>query len=478
MLNKLRNFSKGKMAAVLVAIIIVPFVFWGMGSVFSGGNTNSLAKLNNYNISTKDFVEFINKSKINPELIRDNIDNNILEQLLKQLVSTTLIDAEIEDLDVKISDNILANKIKNQKTFKDANNKFSRIKYEKFLLENNLSITDFEQNVKKNELKNKLFTYIGGGIKSPYFLTNKNYRNQTKKIDIQYFDLHNIFKKKKDFTKTEIENYLLKNEEKFKREIIDISYAKIIPETLTDQKEFNESFFSKIDEIENLILNDNNFDTIIKNYSLKPNIITEYDGSLNAIDNANKLIYEIYLKRNQDKIQIIDKNDFFLLYEIKNTKSILPSKNDERFIEEVKNDFFENQKKEALKELLSKIENNKFTNNDFLKLTDGYKINKINITSIKDDIKFNSESINILYSLPKNAFSLIVDNNDNIFIAKIENFEEKNLDKTNVKLSNYLKESNKKLSDNLYISYDFMLNEKYKININKKSLDRIKNYFR
>ena len=478
MLNKLRNFSKGKMATVLVAIIIVPFVFWGMGSVFSGGNTNSVAKLNNYNISTKDFVEFINKSKINPELIRDNIDNNILEQLLKQLVSTTLIDVEIEDLDVKISDNILANKIKNQKTFKDENNKFSRVKYEKFLLENNLSATDFEQSVKKNELKNKLFTYIAGGIKSPYFLTNKNYRNQTKKIDVQYFDLNNIFKKKENLTKTEIENYLRKNEEKFKREIIDISYTKIIPETLTDQKVFNESFFSKIDEIENLILNDNNFDTIIKNYSLKPNIIIEYDGSLNAIDEANKLIYEIYLKRNQDKIQIIDKNDFFLLYEIKNTKSILPSKNDESFIEEVKNDFFENQKKETLKELISKIENNKFTNNDFLKLTDGYKINKINITSIKDDIKFNSESINILYSLPKNAFSLIVDNNDNIFIAKIENFEEKNLDKTNVKLSNYLKESNKKLRDNLYISYDFMLNEKYKININKKSLDRIKNYFR
>ena len=76
MLNKLRNFSKGKMATVLVAIIIVPFVFLGMGSVFSGGSTNSVAKLNNYNISTKDFVEFINKSKINPELIRDNIDNN------------------------------------------------------------------------------------------------------------------------------------------------------------------------------------------------------------------------------------------------------------------------------------------------------------------------------------------------------------------------------------------------------------------
>ena len=63
MLNKLRNFSKGRLAGVLVGIIIIPFVFWGMGSVFSGGNTNSIAKINNYNISTQDFADFVNNSK-------------------------------------------------------------------------------------------------------------------------------------------------------------------------------------------------------------------------------------------------------------------------------------------------------------------------------------------------------------------------------------------------------------------------------
>ena len=47
MLNKLRSFSNTKLAGVLIAIIIVPFVFWGMGSVFSGGNTNNIAKINN-----------------------------------------------------------------------------------------------------------------------------------------------------------------------------------------------------------------------------------------------------------------------------------------------------------------------------------------------------------------------------------------------------------------------------------------------
>ena len=98
MLNKLRNFSKGKLAGVLVAIIIIPFVFWGMGSVFSGGNTNSVVKINNQNVSTQDFADFINNSKISSETIKENINNNILEKLLTQLVSTTLIDMEINEL--------------------------------------------------------------------------------------------------------------------------------------------------------------------------------------------------------------------------------------------------------------------------------------------------------------------------------------------------------------------------------------------
>ena len=43
MISKLRGFSNSKLAGVLVGIIIIPFVFWGMGSVFSGGNTNNVA---------------------------------------------------------------------------------------------------------------------------------------------------------------------------------------------------------------------------------------------------------------------------------------------------------------------------------------------------------------------------------------------------------------------------------------------------
>ena len=473
MLNKLRNFSKGKLAAVLVAIIIVPFVFWGMGSVFSGGNTNSIAKINNHNVSTKDFMNFINKSKIKSELIRENLDNNVLEQLLTQLISIKLIDIEINNLKVKISDKDLAFKIKNQEVFQDENSNFSRVKYEKFLLENNLTVTDFEQNIKDNEMKKKLFGYINGGVKSPYFLANKNYKNETKKINVLYFNLNNIYKKEQEFTKNEVQNYLDINKDKFKKEIIDLSYIKITPDIITGQKEFNENFFTIIDEIENLILNGKKVNDIAKIYSLKTTNIERYDNN-----EGEEFIKEIYKKRNTEKIQIIDKNDYFLLYEIKKIEKILPDQKNEKFIKTVRKEIFENNKYELNKELFKKIQSNKFTDLDFEKITSGYDTKESIVNSIDDNSKFNSDSINLLYSLPKNSFLLLVDNDNKIYLSKIKEINEKNLDKFNKELSIYLKKTNDKIKNNLFSSYDFLLNEKYKIKVNQNTLERIKNYFR
>ena len=48
MIGAFRNFAKTKFAGILVFIMIIPFVFWGMGSMFSSGNTNSIVKINEY----------------------------------------------------------------------------------------------------------------------------------------------------------------------------------------------------------------------------------------------------------------------------------------------------------------------------------------------------------------------------------------------------------------------------------------------
>ena len=475
MLNKLRSFSKGKLATILVAIIIVPFVFWGMGSVFSGGNINSVAKINSFNISTKDFVNYINNSKINSDIIKENINNNILEELLTGLVSDTLIDLEIKDLNILISDNALAESIKKDKNFHDEKNKFSRLKYEKFLLENNISVTDFEIRLKKNELKKELFKYISGGIKSPYFIANKLFRNQTKEIELSYLNLNEVYKKKDEFTNDEIETFIKENEEKLKRELIDFTYVKITPQNLVQEKEFSENFFSKIDELENQVLNGYSIKEISSNFNLKVSNIKDFKYT----NNQDLIFKEIYQKRNQNKIQIVDKNDFYLLYEIESIKKVLPEKSDFDFIESVKNNLFEKNKYDYNSDLLLKIQNKIFKNYDFIGLVNNKNlIKKIKINSIKKNDLFTSDSIKLLYSLPENNFLLMSDKDNNIYLSKIENVLSNNLSKNTNDLSNYTQQANIQIRNDLSSSYNFLVNDKYKIKINQNTLERFKNNFR
>ena len=54
--------------------------------MFSSGNTNTLAKINKTNISTQEFVDYVNTSNIPQETIRQNLHNGIIEELLSGLV--------------------------------------------------------------------------------------------------------------------------------------------------------------------------------------------------------------------------------------------------------------------------------------------------------------------------------------------------------------------------------------------------------
>ena len=474
MLNNIRRFSKTFFAKILLVIIIIPFVFWGMGGVFNSGNTNNIVKINNYTISTQDFIDYLNTSNLDKNQIKENIDNNILETFLKKLVSDSVIDIEIEDLNIMISDKNLAERIKKNKSFHDEKNKFSRIKYEKFLLENNIHVAEFEIRLRKNELKKEFFTYISGGIKSPYFIANKTFKDNAKKIDLSYINLNHVYKKKDEFSNIEIETFIKDNEEKLKIELIDFSYTKITPLNLVQETEFSENFFSNIDEIENQVLNDTKIKEIAINFGLKISEINNFDDR----NNNDLLFKQIYVKRNQDKIQIIDKNDFYLLYEINSIKKVLPERNDVKFIESVKNSLFEKNKYEYNKNLLLKIQNQNFDNYDFIRLVDNKDlIKETKINSLNDNNLFTSDSIKLLYSLSKNNFLLIGDKDKNIYLAKIEKILSNDLSDKN-DLSNYTIKANIQIKNDLYSSYDYLINDKYKITINQNTLERIKNYFR
>ena len=176
---------------------------------------------------------------------------------------------------------------------------------------------------------------------------------------------------------------------------------------------------------------------------------------------------------------MIDKNDYYLLYEISKIKKILPSKSDLNFIKRVKENLILKKKYEYNKDLFQKIQDKKLNEDEFLKISSGERniLNTI-IKSVDDGKVFDKESINLVYSLPINSFVLITDVNNKIYLAKINNIITKNLSKNDINNKEYLVKSNSKIIDEIYSSYDLSLNKKYKVKVFENTLDRIKNNFK
>ena len=250
MISSLKNLTKKKIGGLLlILVIIIAFGFGGFGGGFSTGNQNNIAKINNTNISTQDFMDYLNQSGLSQQVLKENIDQNILEELLSTLVSTTLLNLEIKDLNVTMSEGSLVEKIKKNKKFQDENKKFQRTIYEKFLLTNNLTAPMYEIKLRNNTLQKQLFTYIGGGVRSPKFLISKHYKEKNKKLNIDYINLVDFYKKTTEFTDQEIKIFVDENSSKLKQDYIDFSYVIITPKNLTGSDEFNQVFFDKIDNI-------------------------------------------------------------------------------------------------------------------------------------------------------------------------------------------------------------------------------------
>ena len=472
MISSLRNFAKTKIAGVFVFIIIIPFVFWGMGSMFNSGNTNNIAEINNTKISTKDFMDFVNKSGIQQNAIKENLDKNIIEELLSALISATLLDLEIRDFDINLTEQILLKKIKSNINFVDKNNNFQRTAYEKFLLTNNISAPMFEQKIRGDELQKKLFDYIGAGTVIPNFLLKNTFEDENKIIKIDYVDLNNFYKKQEEFTKLEKEEFIKENLDVLKREHIDFEYVQLSPKNLIGINEFNQDFFDQIDNIENKISDGISFKSIIKNIDVMPISINNYKPN----SNSNDIKKKIYSFRSS-KMDILENGDNFLLFNILNKYDRSPDLDDRETDFQITEMIYQKNKFDKNKQIIKEIDNKEFNDSKFKEIGNGLIITH-NLNSINDDSKFNSNSVKILYSLPLNSFTLISDKDSNIFLINIKDITKKefnNNDENYLDFTNRMNINNKK---SLLKSYDLFLNDKYKVELNQKTIERVKNYFK
>ena len=473
MIETLKKFGGKKLGGlILIAVIIIAFGFGGFGGGFSTNNQNNIAKINKTNVTTQDFMNYLNQSGISQQAIRENLNNNIIEELLSGLISTTLIDLEIEDFDLSITELTVLKKIKENKNFQDENNVFQRTKYEKFLLSNNMSAPMFELQLKNRELRNHLFDIIGAGTITPDFQIKKKFEEENKSLELEYFAMENFYKDKESFTDQEINKFLDENKDQLKREYIDFKYAVLNPKILIGLEEFNQDFFDEIDKIENRISNGESFQSIIQNIKVDITEIKEFTPS------STKKINEdlIYSKRSSE-VDLIENGDNFLLYSITNKFDRGPDLTDQDTKEEIRELVYQKGKFDLNRSVLEEIQSKKFDNNKFKEMA-GYSKEYLTINSIRDNNRFEANSVKILYSLPLNSFTLVNDKENKIYLVKIVNSKKNTFIETDENYLNFVNNQNTNTRKTILQSYDQLLNSKYQVQLNQKTIDRVKNYFK
>ena len=296
------------------------------------------------------------------------------------------------------------------------------------------------------------------------------------KIAIEYISLEEIYKSVDSYTIKEISDFISDNENDLKKDYLDFSYAKITPDNLIGSNEYNNEFFNKIDEIENKISNNVEFNELINEYKLVKNSKKNFI----PIDNKKSIENKIYKLRKNNSLVIIDQDEYYLLFKIEKVDSSLPKMDDVQFVEDVKQILFQKNKYDYNKNLLEKIQNKSFNDYEFRKIVnkDETKIQSLTFTSIKDNDTFDINSVKIIYALPINSYALIADDKNMVYIAKIIKEDFINISKTDKMLDLYKDQSRTDIKNKLYSSYDNFLNSKYKIKINEKTLERVKNYFK
>ena len=471
MISSFRNFAKTKFAGLLVFIMIIPFVFWGMGGMFSSGNTNNIAKVNEKNISTEEFIDYLNNSGVPQEYIRENLDKEIIQELLAGLISSTLLDLEIEKLNISISKDTLLKQIKTNKNFLDENGNFQRIRYEKFLLENNQSAAGFELRLKKREEQKNLFDYIGAGTISPKFLSKKLFIEENKKLEIEFLNLKNLYAKKEEITDREINEFIKKNNDQLKVEYIDFNYVVLNPKNLIGTDDFNQTFFDKIDEIDIDISNEIDFKSIVSNLDIEPISVKNFKFSKDK-NEIEKKIFEL----RKNKIDLFENENDYILYEIQNIDQREADINDQEIKSEIIDILVQKSKFDYNQQLLERINNKEFNRSEFSKIGKD-SIQKIELNSIRDNKKFEINSVKLLYSLPINSFTLINDEENDIYLAMIKNFRNENIDTSNDNFNEFINKQNSNNKKSILKSYDMLLSDKYNITLNQKTIERVKNYF-
>mgnify|MGYP006141958321 CR=1 FL=1 len=482
MLTSIRKKTTSFLAKVLIGIIILPFVFWGMGDVFRTGNQNVVVTIDSEKVTAQSFVEYLNRLNLNEKQRKNLTKTDLLDRILSDYIGKKIIALEISEQGINLNNQSLKEIIINDETFKK-DNKFSRTEYEKFLLESGLSAAMFEQNIAEQEKKRQLLTFLSEGINLPEYLIKKEYASENQIKDIQYLQLDDLYKRY-SVPEKEIKNTYESSKHLFVQEFKKINYVELLPNNLIGQKDYNEAYFKKIDEIENTLLDGGKLSDFIKEFDLSLKVIEEtnrlkknkLDKVLTNID--DDLFVKIFNSESVNKLKLINLNNRYYLSEVLSVEKVSRSLTDKKIKEAIVSQLKFKHIIESHTKIVKEMSEGVFDKKQFQKfgIDNKLDIKQATIKNIKDEKIFKSDIIKEIFKIDDGNLQLITNSQltKNYIILAVKT-KKMSLNKDDKNYERYKTKARLSLANQIYSDFDKTVNDKYDVKINENVLNRIKN---
>ena len=229
------------MIKIILGAIVVVFVFWGVGS-YTSRRTGRVASVNgtiitldDYRISYRNLVEQVRQSfgkNLNEELIEML---QIRKRALDQLIDRSLMQQAAEKFKLTVSDEELAESIRNIGAFQTAG-VFDNRRYINTLNSNKLVPETFEVQQRDALIIDKLQAFVSGNIKVTDLEAEQWYIWNNTEVDIDYVMLEPQRYKDIEPTDEEIRNYFDQHKDAYKTDPqIKVRYLHFKPEDYADK---------------------------------------------------------------------------------------------------------------------------------------------------------------------------------------------------------------------------------------------------
>lgn len=168
MLDLIRQRASSWGVKIAFAIIILVFVFWGVGG-YNNTGPGTVATVNGKAILMQDFQRDLRAEEerfraMAPDLSPEDLRQfQLPQQVLSRLVTRELIDQEAKRLGVVVTPREYAAFLRGQPTFQK-DGKFDPQVYEQFVANQRMNIADFEQNLMRDLLMDKMQSYVASAV--------------------------------------------------------------------------------------------------------------------------------------------------------------------------------------------------------------------------------------------------------------------------------------------------------------------------